>query len=152
MTYEELLTEALENDIDIVEFSLKGQGKGYYCDNIIIIDSNIHTNTEKKCILAEELGHHFKNYSNIIKKSTNSLKQENLARRWGHAKLISIFSLLDAFNNGITSRFELAKYLAVTEEFLQESIETMKAKYGTHLELDNYIIYFEPYFGVLRIN
>ncbi|WP_353938990.1 hypothetical protein [Clostridium septicum] len=83
-----------------------------------MIDSNIHTNTEKKCILAEELGHHFKNYSNIIKKSTNSLKQEKLARRWGHNKLISVFSLLDAFNSCITSMFELARYLDITEEFL----------------------------------
>ena len=57
MKYEKLMIK-YENNVKIKEKSLKYGFKGLYKNNKIIIDSNIETNSEKACILAEELGHH----------------------------------------------------------------------------------------------
>lgn len=37
----------------------------------------------------------------------------------------------------------------MTEEYLEETIDCYKAKYGLYASVDNYIIYFEP-FAVMK--
>lgn len=151
MKYDELVKSEINKGIDIIEASFKGHAKGYYCDSFIVINNKIETDAEKKCVLAEELGHYYTTSGNILDKSITSIKQEHIARRWASEKLIDMISFIDAFELGISGRQELAEFLDVTEEFLEESIMYYKQKYGTHLEVNNYIIYFEPYFGVLKL-
>lgn len=150
MTYDELLEEIESQGIDVVEMDI-GKHKGLYADNVIAVSRNIKTSKEKKCILAEELGHHLKTYGEIMgTKNISKVKQEKIARNWGYEKLVGIVDLINAFNAGVQGRYEIAQYLNVTEEFLQAAIEYYKQKYGTYFEIDTYLIYFEPHLGIMK--
>ncbi|WP_300382394.1 ImmA/IrrE family metallo-endopeptidase [Clostridium sp.] len=149
MTYEKLLEE-YEEKLKTKELPLKYNLKGLYRNGKILIDSNMN-DTEKRCILAEEIGHYCTSYGNILNQDNiNNKKQEVIARRWGYEKLIGIVDLVNAFNRGITGRYELAEALNVTESFLEESIEYYKVKYGPYYEIDTYLVYFYPTFGVMN--
>lgn len=145
MTYEGLLCIADHEDIEVIEFNFQGGIKGLYDNNYIGIRKNIETYTEKKCLLAEELGHHYTTTGNILNlESIQSQKQELRARRWGYEKLLPLKSLIKASFEGCTNLFELAEYLDVTEDFLKASLEYYQTKYGLYTEVDEYCIYFSP--------
>ncbi|SKA82330.1 protein of unknown function [Caloramator quimbayensis] len=145
MEYEKLLDEADEKNIDVIEMKFKGNIKGLYCNNTIAINQNIKTNAEKVCILAEEIGHHYTSSGNILEQSNViNIKQEKIARNWAYKKLVGITSIIQAYKNGIRNKYELAEFLNVTEEFLDEALTYYKNKYGLFYTIDNYIIYFDP--------
>ncbi|HBB27656.1 MAG TPA: hypothetical protein DC000_00100 [Clostridiales bacterium] len=145
MTYNQLLQVAEDEDIEVIEMSFKGGINGLYSDNTIAINSNIETLIEKKCVLAEELGHHFTSIGNILdQKSISSRKQEIIARRWGYDKLISLRKLIQAFNYGCRNKYELADFLDITEQYLDEILKYFEAKYGLYVEIGDYCIYFNP--------
>ena len=151
MNYEELLLTATKENINIIEFPFKGKGKGYYCDGCIALNSKIDTEKERKCILAEELGHFYTSHGAILDKSISSIKQEARARRWACERIITIPSLIESFNSGIQSKSGLIDFFDVTEEFLDSTISFYKRKYGTHYEFENYIIVFEPNLSILKM-
>jgi hypothetical protein len=149
--------ERFENDIqakgvEVIHMRFNGSLKGLYADNTIAIDTRIDTQAEMCCVLAEEIGHHYTSSGNIINlKDTRSIKQEKRARNWGYEELIPIKSFIEAFNRGIRNKYELAEYLEVTEDFLQETIKHYKEKYGLYCQLDNYTVYFEPTLTILKM-
>ena len=66
-TYERLQDEACGDGIEVVDYPFESKRiKGLYCDGTIAIRDNIDTTTEKACVLAEELGHHYTSVGNII--------------------------------------------------------------------------------------
>lgn len=149
MNYENLLKE-YENEVKIKEHPLKYNLKGLYMDGRIVIDSNMN-DTEKLCVLAEEIGHHYTSYGNILgQDNINNRKQEITARRWGYNKLIGIMDLINAFSKGINNKHDLAEYLNVTEEFLSETIYYYKCKYGVYYYIDSYCIIFEPTLRIIK--
>lgn len=147
--YEELLYELneKENDLLICEMNFKSSAKGLYQDDVIAINKKIETNIEKRCILAEELGHHKKTFGNIQRLDTvNNIKQEYKARLYAFEKLIKLDDLALYLKNGITNLFDLANSLNVTESFLNEALITYKNKYGTQIINTKYgKLIFEPY-------
>lgn len=144
MSYEELLIEAQELGLIVKEKPLKAN-KGRILGNKIAIKNDISKQAEKKCILAEEIGHFKTNAGNILDQSqVVNRKQEKLARNWAYEKLVSFDKLIEAFNKGVRSKYELACYLEVTEEFLHDAIIFYGEKYGEYHKLDNYIIQFNP--------
>ena len=150
MEYEKLMIK-YQKDIKIKELPLKYGFKGLYKNNKIIIDSNIETNSEKTCILAEELGHHFTSYGDIINQNDiRNVKQELKARAWAYERLVGIVDLINAHKSGVRGRYELAEFLEIPEWFLLEAIEYYKSKYGTCYKIDNYLIYFSPNFGIME--
>lgn len=150
MGYEKLMIK-YEKNVKIKEKPLKYGFKGLYKNNKIIIDSNIETSNEKACILAEELGHHFTTYGDIIDQSDiRNVKQELRARAWAYERLVRIVDLINAHKAGIKGRYELAEFLEIPEWFLVEAIEYYSNKYGTFYKLNNYIIYFSPSFGIME--
>lgn len=151
MNYDSLLEEAFEYGIKIKEINLK-TSDGMCCGNRIAINKRLKTDREKYCVLAEELGHYHLTIGDISdqKKITNR-KQEKIARNWAYKKLVGITELINAFNKGVKHRYELAEYLNVTEEFLDEAIQYYREKYGLCYEIDNYLVYFEPRLGILKI-
>jgi hypothetical protein len=152
MTYDKLLIESESNGLTIKEKSLAYGFKGLYKNKKIIIDQKINTSSEKRCILAEELGHHYTSFGNILDQSNIiNVKQEKRARNWGYEKLVGIVSLINAFERGIKGRHDLAEYLNVTEKFLEDALNHYKEKYGIYYEIDNYIVYFEPSLTVLKM-
>lgn len=143
--YEELLQEAEDNNIEVLEFTFHGNNKGMYINCVIAIRSDIKTYTEKKCILTEELGHHYMTIGNITDlKSVCNRKQERQARKWSYEKLVPLRNLIKASYSGCTNLYELAEYLDVTEEFLKDTLQYYQNKYGLYAEVDNYCIYFNP--------
>ena len=115
------------------------------------LNKELKTSTEKKCILLEELGHHYTSSGNILDLSvTQNRKQERTARLWAYNKQIGLRGLIQAHEYGCKNRFEVAEYLDVTEQFLEEAIICYREKYGLSTTLDNYIIYFEP-LGILSL-
>ena len=149
--YEELVCEAEESGIEVIEMNFIGSLKGLYSENTIAIDCKLNTSKEKKCVLAEELGHHYTSFGNILStKDIRSIKQEKIARNWGYEKLAGITLIIDAYKKRMRNRHEMAEYLNITEEFLEGAINHYKEKYGLYCEIDNYLVYFEP-FGVMEI-
>ncbi|WP_302739063.1 ImmA/IrrE family metallo-endopeptidase [uncultured Clostridium sp.] len=150
MEYEKLMIKYQKN-VKIKEKPLKYGFKGLYKNSKIIIDSNIETNKEKTCILAEELGHHFTSHGDIIDQSDiRNVKQELKARAWAYEKLVGIERLINAHKAGVKGRYELADFLEIPEWFLLDAIEYYKSKYGTCYKINNYIIYFYPNFGIME--
>lgn len=144
--YEELLQEAFDNNIIVKEVALKSNSDGLYYNNKIALNkSRLHTIKQKSCVLAEEIGHHFKNVGDIIDLSdTDNLKQEYKARVYAYNKLIGLNGLINAFKDGCQTLHEFIDYLGVTIEFFNEAINCYKNKYGLCIEVDNYVILFEP--------
>lgn len=145
MTYDKLLQLAYDEDVEVIEMYFKGGIKGLYSNDTIAINSNIETIIEKKCILAEELGHYYTSYGDIInQKDITSRKQEVRARRWSYDRLVSLRKLIQAFNYGCSNKFEIAEYLDITEKCLEDILKYYESKYGLYAEVGDYCIYFNP--------
>ena len=143
--YEQLLIEADQLEIEIREKPLPTRLKGLYSDNVIWINRNIRNNTEKACTLAEEIGHHHTSFGDILDQtSLVNKKQELAARRWAYTRLVPLSKIVQANKVGIRNRYELAHFLCVTEDFLEEALKRYKEKYGTFTTYKNYTVFFEP--------
>lgn len=150
MTYEELLIEADKLGIIVKELNLKTRS-GHCKGNKIAIHKYL-SNREKACVLAEELGHYYLTVGDIRNQhNINNRKQELIARKWGYNKHIGLLGLIKAFEHGCKNRYEIAEYLNVTVEYLNEALEYYASKYGVIHKVDDYIIYFTPvvYIGKL---
>lgn len=141
------LVELEEITYKEVDLSLMGieELKGLYYDNHIYLCKTLKTISEKRCVLAEELGHHFKSFGNIIDQSkVVNVKQENIGRQWAYGSLIPFTKLIEASKQGFSNHFEYAEYLGVTEQFLSDAIRHYRSKYGLYHRVGRYIVYFEP--------
>lgn len=150
--FEKLEDVAYQDDIDVLNYRFESNNiKGLYCDGVIAIREDM-TIPEKTCALAEELGHHETSVGNIIDMtSAANRKQERQARLWAYNKQIGLIGLVRAFEHGCQNRFEIAEYLEVTEEFLEECIECYRNKYGICKRVDNYVVYFIPQLSVMKL-
>lgn len=151
--YEEILDQAHNNNVPVYEnYNFSNRIKGLYCDGSIALNQNLATSTEKACVLAEELGHHYTATRDIIDQSTvENRKQEMRGRLVAYNKMVGLRGLVEAYNHHCRNLGEVADYLEVTPEFLQETIDCYRSKYGVYAAVDNYVIFFEPCLGVLEI-
>lgn len=151
MTYDELLAK-YGDEITILEMDLsKVKGlKGLYIDGCIAVEKAL-TDKEKGCILAEEIGHHLTSVGNILdQRSTVNRKQEHKARAVGYDIKIGLSGLIGAYEAGCRKKYEVAEYLDVTEEYLDDALQYYREKYGVFAKLNDYIIYFEPSLGIMK--
>ena len=145
MNYEQLLTAAAQEGLCVKEQPLTGHD-GLIRGSRIAIRKDIETQAEKSCVLAEEIGHYRTSSGNILDQSkVENRKQEYRARLYGYNLKIGLIGLIRAYEARCRNRYEMAEYLDVTEEYLEEAIDCYKAKYGLYASVDNYIIYFEPF-------
>lgn len=150
MNYEILLDEAHQDGLTVKEKPLK-YNNGRIKGKRIAIRQDMNT-TQKTCVLAEELGHHYTTVGNILDQTNvSNCKQEQRARMWAYNRMIGLIGIINAFNNGCRNLYEMADYLNVTEDFLQEALEGYRRKYGMYACVDNYIIYFEPHLNVVKM-
>lgn len=151
-TFEKLLASAEAEDVDVIEYNFDSDKiKGLYCDGVVALSKSLRTNREKACILAEELGHYHTSVGDITDlKDVRSLKQERQARLWGYNNRIGLTGIIDSYKAGCRNLYEMAEYLEVTENFLQEALTYYKEKYGPCKQVGTYIIYFEPGIGVFE--
>lgn len=146
MNYEILLNEAASRQLIVKEKELK-QYDGLIVGNKIAIRKDIDTATEKSCVLAEELGHYHTTVGDILDQSkAENRKQEYRARLWAYNKMITLDKLAEAKSAGCRNRYEIAEYLEVTEEFLQEAVDAYKKIYGSGFhQHGDYLICFDPF-------
>ena len=64
-----------------------------------------------------------------------------------HGRLIRILHALENLDEFFD---EIADYLDVTEEYLEDCIDCYRDKYGIYKEIDNYVIYFIPHLIVFK--
>ena len=126
MTYEDLLIESEKENLIVKEKDIPGFGGRIY-QNRIAIHKQLSTQTEKACILAEELGHHYTSTGDILDQSDPpARKQEFHARLWGYNKMVGLHGIVSAYRHHC------------------------RRKYGCCVELDNYVIMFEPVLAVVE--
>jgi hypothetical protein len=137
--YERLQSEAAALNINVEEQLMKGRIKGLYGKNVIWINKKIESKIEKACILAEELGHHHLTVGDILDQSKiANVKQEKLARKWAYMKLASPGLIISAYKSGCRTRFDIADYLNITEDFLEDAIKHYRSKHGMYVQVDDY--------------
>ena len=150
--YEKLLNQAASDDVCVDESFELIADNGLYIDGNIALSDKLETNREKACVLAEELGHHYTSVGNIIDmKDAYNRKQERQARLWSYNRMIGLRGITNAFEAGCQNRHEMAEYLEVTEEFLQDCIDCYRDKYGVGHAVDNHYIMFIPTLMVGKI-
>ncbi|MCY7948714.1 ImmA/IrrE family metallo-endopeptidase [Bacillus atrophaeus] len=150
MVYDHLLVEASRNRIEVIERFMPSRLKGLYSSGIIWINKK-QSLIEKGCTIAEELGHHFTSYGDILDlKELESRKQEKRARNWAYKKLVPLTKIIEAQKAGIRSRYELAEFLNVTEHFLEEALKRYIEEYGLYKELNGLTVCFQP-LGVIEM-
>lgn len=143
--YEDLISLAHNNGIEVVETDLgldKPLGK---CIGDLIIINNRVAECERFCVLAEELGHHKLTVGDISDlNKTENIKQEKLARRWAYENIISLDKIINCLLKGLSNPYELSEELHVTEAFLKEALQYYKDKYGIYYVGDKHLLIFEP--------
>ena len=152
--YEKLIQEADEDGITIEpSYGFKSEHiKGLYCDGTVALNKNIETDTERACVLAEEIGHHYTAVGNIIDlQDIRNIKQEQKGRIWAYDKMIGLIGIINAYERHCLNRSEMAEFLDVTEEFLQDALNYYKQKYGVFTVLDHYVIYFDPCLSIVEM-
>lgn len=150
--YEALLDEACEEGLTVKEKPLRASN-GRIKGNRIAIRKDIETTKEKACVLAEELGHHYTSVGNILDMTDiQNRKQERQARLNGYNRMIGLMGIIRAYEYGCKNRHEIAEYLEVTEEYLEEALSCYRDKYGAYTTISEYYIIFIPHLTVGKRN
>ena len=126
-----------EENIIVNELLLPNRKLGLYRKDsdgdFIFFHPSLNSNTPYlRCVLAEELGHHFTlignyNYTGKVSYQTfiNSTKEENKAIRWATEYLIETNKLLEMFYEENFSIYSLADSFDVTPEFMLQKLYFM---------------------------
>lgn len=149
--YNNLLEKTNEEGVSVVEIDLGTDTPCGKCVGDTIFINNRATTNEKKCVLAEELGHYHLTIGDITDlKSINNRKQELKARRYGYKLLIEPDDIVHAMKQGCSNKYELSDFLNISEEFFEELIEDFKKQYGMGVFVGNYYLQLEPCLGLIR--
>lgn len=101
MELKKLYSIAEKEHIDIINFKMKNKAIiGYYKGNCMIglNYSKIHTYTEEKCLLAEELGHYYYSAYYTLNSDKEFIdKQEYKALKWKSLICVPLNSILSCF-------------------------------------------------------
>ena len=97
------------------------------CQPVIYLSLRLHSNYRlHRCVLAEELGHHFTSSGERVPKKYHSTqdrlsidKCEYKALRWAANHLVPEHDLLDVIASGLCEIWELAEEFDVTEEMMR---------------------------------
>ena len=141
--YEEMLIK--HDYIEIKETDVMPDNlSGVWLDDLILINSNL-PETRKTEVLYEELAHHKLTYGNILDQSKDiNRKFENYARRHGFEAALPLRIIVEAHNYGVSSLYELAQYVQLSEEYVTEILKHYKNKYGIGTHYGEYLITFDP--------
>lgn len=150
MNYTELLIQAEESGLIVKEKPLRSS-RGRIQGNRIAIRGGL-SDAEKACVLAEEIGHFETAVGDILEQDTvQNRKAEQAGRLYAYNRMIGLEGIIRAYRRHCCDRAEMAEYLEVTEEFLQEALECYRRKYGVSCRIDHYVIFFEPSLAVMKV-
>lgn len=146
--YEKGLDAAVKAGLEVKEKPLRSDAKALIKGNKIALNSlKLTTTKEKTCILAEEIGHYYTAVGNILDpREDENRKQEQKGRLWAYNNLIGLNGIINAHRSGKVHSFEdMAEYFEVSMEFLMEALNRYRQKYGLCAEIDNYVIFFDSF-------
>lgn len=150
MEYTDLLIEADKNNLITKDKPLRGN-EGRIKGNRIAIKKDL-PEIRKKCVLAEELGHHYTSSGDILdQEDISNKKQELHARLWAYDRLIGLAGIIECYEAGCMNLYDMTEHLGVTEDFLSNAISYYKDKYGTYARQRNYVVIFAPVLAVLKL-
>ena len=116
---------------------------GLWLGDLILIKRNL-SETRKAEVLYEELAHHKLTYGNILDQSKwINRKFENYARRHGFEAALPLRIIVEAHHYGVSSLYELADYVQLSEKYIVEILGHYKQKYGYSARYGKYVIQFE---------
>ncbi|MHC1760565.1 MAG: ImmA/IrrE family metallo-endopeptidase [Negativicutes bacterium] len=129
----EQLMKIAENEKVIVEYFKSTRSfRGFYCHEqgcppIIGLSIALHSNYRlHRCVMAEELGHHFtsvcdksafKRYSPQERLTIDKIEYKAL--KWAANHLVPENDLLDAIREGLFEVWELAEHFDITEDMMR---------------------------------
>ena len=129
---QQLLELAESENISVEYKRFKSAINGMYlhmpdCQPVIYLSLRLHSSFRlNRCVLAEELGHHFTSSGERVPKKYHSTqdrlsidKCEYKALRWAANHLVPENNLLDAIASGLCEIWELAEEFDVTEEMMR---------------------------------
>ena len=124
--------------------------KGLCIDKDVFLSKSIDNAAERKCILAEELGHIMTSCGNILDRSRpENQKQELQARGYAYDLLIGFDGLLLAYSKHCRAIDEFVEFLDVTKAFFESALEYYRQKYGSGTIYKGYAIIFEPCLDII---
>ena len=98
MDIKDLTNIATKEKLNIVNYKMKPKAR-ILSDYIFMDYSQIHTNKEEKCLLAEELGHYYYNaYYTFNSSQIDIDKAEYKALKWKSLVCVPRQSILSCFN------------------------------------------------------
>ena len=90
----------------------------------------MYIETEKACVLAEELGHHYTTVGDIIdQKESENRKQERRARIWAYHEMISLSDLVDCYHSRYQNEYEVAEHFHIPLRQIKEWIREGRIEY-----------------------
>ena len=116
---------ASKEKIDVFDYKFDDIN-GVYIDELKTIGLSTRLlSPNKKCVLAEELGHYYCNatYPLSCKDKTLVDKAEYRAKKWAVKALISPSDLEKVKLLGLKYKWEIAEYLGVTEWVAEKALE-----------------------------
>ena len=115
--------------LNIVNYKMKPKAR--IIDKYIFVDySQIHTSTDEKCTLAEELGHYYYDaYYTLNSSQTEIDRAEYKAFKWKTLSCITRQALFNCFFNGLTNLYDIAEELNVEPNMVEFAINYYKENY-----------------------
>lgn len=149
MTYDELLTEMDSKHCHIHEMDFKSAAKGLCINTDVFLSKAIDGETERKCILAEELGHIMTTCGNILDNTkAENRKQELQARGYAYDLLIGLDGLVLAYRKHCRTIEEFVEFLDVTKPFFEDALAYYRRKYGETAVYKGHVLRFEPFLDI----
>ena len=145
--YNQLLDKAFENGIKIKDKRcFDSDAKALIVNNLIGLSEELETTAEKKCVLSEELAHYELGGGCIldIENDINASRSEYRAMKKAVFDVIKPYDFIEAYKNGVKDQFELADFLNVPIDFLDEAIKIYRQTHGDFLKVGDYLICFNP--------
>ena len=123
MEFETMRELAQRSGVKVIHQDMQGNLAGAYIDQIIFLNNKLD-DTAKKCVLAEEIGHHFTAKGNVMELVTVDDYQMELAgRRWGYEVLLPVSQIKAALRVGVREIDSIAELYKVTPEYVKEALE-----------------------------
>lgn len=144
--YEILLEKGYDEGIEVIEMPLESDSDALCVGDTIALNTRqLNTTAEKRCILSEELWHSRVTVGNITDiRDIKNLKQERFARNRSFNELVPPDKIVNGLLTFCNNIHDLAEYLGVTAEFLNEAFNYYKQKYGLSYRCKDYTLCFEP--------
>lgn len=121
-----LYSLAERENIEVIDYSFDRTINGIYIDNLKCIGLEKSLNdTERKCTIAEELGHYYCNATYPLSCRDEALidKAEYRAKKWAVKALVSPSDLEKVKLLGLKYKWEIAEELGVTEWVAEKALE-----------------------------